>query len=250
MTDLSQKPPTPGLPTKKRRLEPRLARALAVMCLLAALSVSSWLTTRSSGLPGARRGSHCQFAWSPGRPIAWNAPEELGFPDVIPTHHHPLLGGRRLTIRWPIRRGGRGAWASCSTVGRSCWSFTTATIAFLAFGNSLTSTRTCFYSVRLAQVVAISADPAKLTRRRYDEYGRFSFPVLSDPGNEVARAYGLVRPGTGDPRGALRHGIFIVDPAGTVRWVNFGDMPFRCNSALLHELSKINEVSTTSHDGP
>ena len=40
-----------------------------------------------------------------------------------------------------------------------------------------------------ARVVAISADPPELTRQRFQQYGPFGFPVLSDPGNKVAQAY-------------------------------------------------------------
>jgi peroxiredoxin len=81
-----------------------------------------------------------------------------------------------------------------------------------------------------AQVVAISADVAELTRQRLRQYGPFGFPVLSDPGNKVAHAYQVFK---ADLR---RHGTFLIDRAGTVQWVNMGDAPFRRNSALLSEL--------------
>ena len=37
-----------------------------------------------------------------------------------------------------------------------------------------------------AEVVAVSADPPETTRQRFRQYGVFDFPVLSDPGNQVA----------------------------------------------------------------
>jgi peroxiredoxin len=84
-----------------------------------------------------------------------------------------------------------------------------------------------------AQVMAVSADPPEWTRQRFREFGRFAFPVLSDPGNKVARAYQVCR------ADSLRHGTFIVDQGGTVRWANVGDAPFRCNAALLAELASL-----------
>ena len=84
-----------------------------------------------------------------------------------------------------------------------------------------------------ARVIAISADPAELTRRRFEQYGRFDFVVLSDPGNKVAHAYQALR---GD---LLRHGTFLIDRHGIVSWVNVGDAPFRCNAALLSQLAKM-----------
>jgi peroxiredoxin len=49
----------------------------------------------------------------------------------------------------------------------------------------------------------------------------FNFPLLSDPKAEVIRRYDLLHPG-GGPKGSdiARPGEFLVDPAGTVRWVN------------------------------
>ncbi len=39
------------------------------------------------------------------------------------------------------------------------------------------------------RVVAISADPAELTRERFKQYGAFGFPVLADRGNKIAEKY-------------------------------------------------------------
>ena len=90
-----------------------------------------------------------------------------------------------------------------------------------------------------ARVVAISADPPELTRRRFQQYGPFGFTVLSDPGNKVAQAYRVFK-GAPDGKTAdfLRHGTFVIDRAGTVQWVNVGDAPFRRNPALLYQLAK------------
>src|SRR5262249_47845148 len=40
-----------------------------------------------------------------------------------------------------------------------------------------------------ADVVALSADDSDLTRKRYQQYGAFTFPVLADHGNKIAQAY-------------------------------------------------------------
>jgi peroxiredoxin len=83
------------------------------------------------------------------------------------------------------------------------------------------------------RVVAVSADPPELTRQRFEQYNRFDFLVLSDPGNKVAHAYQALR------GGLLRHGIFLLDRDGRVAWVNVGDAPFTRNSALLSQLAKM-----------
>jgi alkyl hydroperoxide reductase subunit AhpC len=58
-----------------------------------------------------------------------------------------------------------------------------------------------------------------------------AFPVLSDPGNKVARAYRVLR------ADRLRHATFIIDRQGTIRWVNIGDAPFRRSTSLLSQLA-------------
>jgi peroxiredoxin len=80
-----------------------------------------------------------------------------------------------------------------------------------------------------ARVVAISADRPELTQRRFQENGPFGFPVLSDPGRKVARTYQMFK----------RHGTFVIDGNGMIRWVNVGDAPLRRNSVLLCQLAKL-----------
>ena len=88
-----------------------------------------------------------------------------------------------------------------------------------------------------ARVVAISADPPELTRRQFQQYGPFGFPVLSDPEQSGKSLPGV---STGAPEGNmadfLRHGTFVIDRNGTVQWVNVGDVPLRRNTALLYQL--------------
>ncbi|MEI8379795.1 MAG: peroxiredoxin family protein [Planctomycetota bacterium] len=88
------------------------------------------------------------------------------------------------------------------------------------------------------QVVAISADPPELTAKRYAEYGRFEFPVLSDPDNKVALAYGVYQPeAEGQPENKL-HGTFVIDSDGTVLWCNTGTKPFLDNQTLLTVIAR------------
>ena len=90
-----------------------------------------------------------------------------------------------------------------------------------------------------AEVVALSADDSDLTRKRYQQYGAFTFPVLADHGNKVAQAYGVYHPaGSGKPE-QLDHGTFIIDADGIVRWAAYGDLPFSDNRTLLWELNQL-----------
>ena len=82
-----------------------------------------------------------------------------------------------------------------------------------------------------ARVIAIGADPPELTRDRFQEFGAFDFPILSDPGNKVAQDYKMFK----------RHGTFIIDRQGVVQWVNVGDAPLRRNPAVLHQLEALSE---------
>jgi peroxiredoxin len=92
-----------------------------------------------------------------------------------------------------------------------------------------------------AEVVAVSGDAPDLTRRRYEEFGAFAFPVLSDPGHAVARSYGTSRPAKGSGPGELVHGTFLTRRDGRVHWAHRGDTPFRNNKALLYELARLED---------
>ena len=89
-----------------------------------------------------------------------------------------------------------------------------------------------------AEIVAISADPPETTRDRFRRYGTFDFPVLSDPGNKVAQAYGVFQPATGQKPESLQHGTFLIGKDGRVLWANRGDEPFTNNRTLLYLLAQ------------
>jgi peroxiredoxin len=90
-----------------------------------------------------------------------------------------------------------------------------------------------------AQVVALSGDDSDLTRKRYQQYGAFSFPVLADPGNKIAQAYGVYRSAANSKLEQLDHGTFVIDTEGIIRWAAYGDTPFSDNRTLLWELSEL-----------
>ncbi len=89
------------------------------------------------------------------------------------------------------------------------------------------------------QVVAISSDLPEHTAEKYKEYGKFNFPVLSDPDNAVARLYGTFTPKNGEQAEVQLHGTFLVTPEGQVVWANTGHQPFIDNKSLLLRLAEI-----------
>lgn len=90
-----------------------------------------------------------------------------------------------------------------------------------------------------AQVVAISADPPEMTRERFEQYGPFAFPVLSDPNFRVARIYEVFKPAAGDKEPILLHGTFIIDREGVVQWVVMDYQPFASNRTLLYKIAQL-----------
>ena len=76
------------------------------------------------------------------------------------------------------------------------------------------------FETRGIRVVAISVDPPKINRRQRQKLG-YTYTFLSDPKAEVIRRYDLLHRGAG-PKGTdiARPAEFLLDSAGTVRWVN------------------------------
>ena len=76
------------------------------------------------------------------------------------------------------------------------------------------------FNARGIRVVAISVDPPEVSKQRCQKMG-FTYPFLSDPKAEVVRRYDLLHKG-GGPGGSdiARPAEFLVDPSGTIRWVN------------------------------
>jgi peroxiredoxin len=90
-----------------------------------------------------------------------------------------------------------------------------------------------------AEVLGVSADPPELTQQRFRQYGEFAYPVLTDPGNKVAEAYGVYRPPSAKKPEELQHGTFVIGRDGRVHWAQHGGEPFTGNLTLLHELARL-----------
>jgi peroxiredoxin len=76
---------------------------------------------------------------------------------------------------------------------------------------------------RGVEVVAISVDSPTESQKLCQSSG-YTFPFLSDPGAAVIRQYGVLHPKGGeDGKDIARPAEFLVDAAGTIRWVNLTD---------------------------
>lgn len=68
--------------------------------------------------------------------------------------------------------------------------------------------------------VAISVDSPEVNRDLCEKAG-YTFTFLSDPKAEAIRRYDLVHTGAGiNGQDIARPAEFLVDPSGTVRWLN------------------------------
>ena len=72
------------------------------------------------------------------------------------------------------------------------------------------------------EIAAISVDPADVSREHAEKLG-FTFAFLSDAGAEVIRRYDLFHPDAVDEGDIARPAEFLIDPNGTVRWVDLTD---------------------------
>jgi peroxiredoxin len=88
------------------------------------------------------------------------------------------------------------------------------------------------------QVIAVSADSPEVTTQRFQEFGRFGFSVLSDPGNQVAQQYGVYQPASAGRPESLVHATFLIGTDGRIFWANLGEQPFFDNKTLLVEMAR------------
>lgn len=88
------------------------------------------------------------------------------------------------------------------------------------------------------QVVAVSPDKPESTLDKFQKFGQFKFPVLSDPENKVAEEYGVYLPKTNTQSDWQQHGTFVIDQSGKIVWAYWGDEPFVGNKTLLYEAAK------------
>ena len=88
--------------------------------------------------------------------------------------------------------------------------------------------------MRRIRVVAISVDMPEINRRQRQKPG-YAYTFLSDSKAEVIRRYDLLHRGAGPKATDIaRPAEFLIDPSGTIRWVNltetllFVRVPNRC----------------------
>ena len=96
-----------------------------------------------------------------------------------------------------------------------------------------------------ADIVAISSDEPAHTADRFQEYGRFHFPVLADVDKSVAQKWNVYQPESGDEPEFSRHGTFIIDRTGRVVWAEMGAEPFLDNKSLLHIIARSQGLLTS-----
>jgi thioredoxin-dependent peroxiredoxin len=225
----------PAVMRRGRRFE--LARIVLLLALsVTALGLAAWsalhLGTEEDAATTAGPSS------DPTANLSASLQEVLSHPDVIPSHNHPLLGRHAPDFSLADVDGKTWDLKELRTGG--------PVVLIFFYGYHCSHCATQLFDVNRdlplfrevgAQVVALSGAAPELARRRFPRHG---FPVLSDPGNKVARAYQVHRPAP-DRRTAalLLHGTFVIDRNGTVRWVNVGDAPFRRNAALLYQLARL-----------
>lgn len=89
-----------------------------------------------------------------------------------------------------------------------------------------------------ADIVAISSDESSHTAEKFQEYGRFHFPVLADVNNAVAQEWNVYHPEEEGEEEFSLHGTFVVDRTGHIIWAAMGTEPFLDNKSLLHIIAK------------
>lgn len=87
------------------------------------------------------------------------------------------------------------------------------------------------------KILAVSTDTASQVRDSLGA-GALPFPVVSDASLDSFRAYGAV---SGDN---AEHGLFLIDPAGTIRWRTISAEPFTGLGLILTETERIQNKDT------
>ncbi|MGW4382481.1 peroxiredoxin family protein [Kitasatospora sp. NPDC004531] len=116
-------------------------------------------------------------------------------------------------------------------------------LAFYPGDDTLVCTRQlCSYSTDLHRFTDLGATVWCISGQDLESHERFArkrelaLPLLSDPGEAVARAYGITAPGIG-----LRRAVFVLDGEGVVRWrhVALAGLTFQRTDTLLRELAAL-----------
>ncbi len=156
-----------------------------------------------------------------------------------PTQEHPLLNQTAPEFALP---DDAGKTQSLSTLGKDR---PVLVVFYLGYGCShcvaqlIALENDLHYFRELdADIVAISSDDPAHTAERFEEYGRFHFPVLADVDKTVAQAWNVYQPESGDQPEFSKHGTFVVDRTGRVVWAEMGAEPFLDNKSLLHIIAR------------
>ncbi|MBI4469072.1 MAG: peroxiredoxin family protein [Acidobacteria bacterium] len=102
------------------------------------------------------------------------------------------------------------------------------------------------FTGRGVRVVAVSVDPPEVTREHAVKKG-YTFTLLADTKAEVIRKYDLLHAGGGiRSTDIARPAEFLIDPTGTIRWVNLtDDYRSRANAEqFLNVIDKLAPAST------
>jgi len=101
---------------------------------------------------------------------------------------------------------------------------------------------------RGVQLVAISVDPPEVSREHCRKQG-YTYTFLSDGKLDATRRYDLLHHDAG-PGGSdiARPGEFLVDPTGTIRWVNLTE-DVRVRARPTEVLQLLDRFGRTARSG-
>lgn len=97
------------------------------------------------------------------------------------------------------------------------------------------------FNRRGVRLVAISVDPPGVTHQHCQKQS-YTYTFLSDPKAEVIRRYDLLHAGGGPNGDIARPAEFLIDPSGTVRWVNLTE-DYRIRARPEEILRVLDELS-------
>lgn len=95
------------------------------------------------------------------------------------------------------------------------------------------------------EVLSIAPDPPSALSAEAKKYG-ITAPFLSDAGNQVAQAYGVMRWAVGNEPG---HTFVLVDASGRVRWIRDYGAPENGGLMYVSPDELFSEVASRLQDG-
>ncbi len=157
----------------------------------------------------------------------------------VPTQKHPLLGRPAIDFelpddaQQPVRLSSLSADGPVVLVFYYGYGCSHCVAQLFAIEEDLEK-----FAAAGAKVIAVSSDSPAHTAEKFREYGRFHFNVVADIDNAVATQWSCYRAATDSSDEDPRHGTFVIDRAGVVRWANTGYEPFIDNDSLLATLER------------